>query len=98
MNVELQVHLEGTEDPDAPYVWWAESDQFPGFSAVADHLNELLKRSEIALKDLVGEDVKVVPTMVPTGEPVLGDLTFHEDGEGNRTVHVSPPTRTSVPA
>jgi hypothetical protein len=104
-KVELHVHLEGTDDPTSPIIWWADTDDFPGFSAAADHLNELLKRSEVALVDLAGEDVEVHPTMVPNDEPIsapsitlTGDLTFNEDGEGNRTVQVFPPTRTTVPA
>ncbi|MHB1710356.1 MAG: DUF1902 domain-containing protein [Acidimicrobiales bacterium] len=105
MVIKLRVHLESTDDPESPFVWWAESDEVRGFSAAAGHLAELLARSQDALADLLGQEIEVSPTMVPNDEPVeapsttlRGDLTFSKADCGQETVQVSPPMKARVPA
>lgn len=59
LNVRLLVHLEVVPGGDPAFVWWAESDEVPGFSAAADHLPDLMKQAVDALGDILGEDVTI---------------------------------------
>jgi hypothetical protein len=62
-TVTLRVHLEATGEIGDGFVWWAESDDEPGFSAAADHLPELLARARAALAEIRGEEVAIVTQM-----------------------------------
>lgn len=104
MAIELHVHLEATNDPESPCVWWAECDEVPGFSAAASHLAELVARSEAALADLLGQEIDVAPTMVPNDEPIeapsitlTGDLSPGTLGSAQETVWVPLPVKIQVP-
>ena len=65
MQIDLEVHIEATGDRDEPAVWWAETEQVPGFSASAPHLAELLERTEAALSDILGDEVALKPNLTP---------------------------------
>jgi hypothetical protein len=55
MDIRVLVHLEAVPG-EARLVWWAESPDVPGFSALDDDLPGLMVRTEIALGDqLSGE-------------------------------------------
>jgi hypothetical protein len=53
--VKIRIHLENVMEPSSRLVWWAESDDVPGFSALADDLNELLVRCDISVADILSE-------------------------------------------
>jgi predicted RNase H-like HicB family nuclease len=55
MKIRLVVHLEAAAGQESPFVWWAEADELPGFSAAADHLRELLARAEAAIPEVLRE-------------------------------------------
>lgn len=52
MRARILVHLEASESGP---VWWAESADFPGFSAAADTLVDLRRRATAALSELAEE-------------------------------------------
>lgn len=70
MTVVLKIHLEAAGPlPDDGFVWWAESDDLPGFNAAADHLPQLLSQSTEAIKEITGvDDIAILPQMVFDGE------------------------------
>ena len=55
MEIKVHIYLEPLGDPMRS-VWWAESPELPGFYAAADHLPELLTRSEAAVREIVTEE------------------------------------------
>lgn len=61
MNVELVIHLDSADDQA---VWWAESDDVPGFSASADSLVELRRRAHAAIGEIVGEPARIRERLV----------------------------------
>ena len=104
MAIELSVHLEATGETSPGFVWWAETEAVPGFSAAADHLDELLQRSEEALRDIVGADVELEPKLIPlddldtAGQPEL-DASAEALWSGSPpAVRVFPPPRVAQPA
>ncbi|MDA8267941.1 MAG: hypothetical protein M0013_06150 [Actinomycetota bacterium] len=52
MRAHILVHLEASESGP---VWWAESADFPGFSAAADTLVDLRRSATAALAELAEE-------------------------------------------
>lgn len=52
MRARILVHLEAS---DSGPVWWAESPEFPGFSAAGDTLVNLRRRTNAALSELASE-------------------------------------------
>lgn len=64
MDVRLHIYLEATP---SGVVWWSESPDVPGFHATDLRLQHLIQRSEVAIFEILGEVVRVVPTLV--GEP-----------------------------
>jgi predicted RNase H-like HicB family nuclease len=66
MTLALKIHLEAVGEPDdGGFVWWAESDDLPGFTAAADHLPDLLAQSADAIREITGdENVEIVPQLV----------------------------------
>ena len=66
MTVVLKIHLETAGPrPGDGFVWWAESDDLPGFNAAADHLPELMSQSTEAIKEITGDDdVEIVPQVM----------------------------------
>lgn len=66
MTVVLKIHVEAAGPlPDDGFVWWAESDDLPGFNAAADHLPELLSQSTEAIKEITGvDDIEILPQVV----------------------------------
>ena len=79
-------------------MWWAVSDDVPGFSAAADHLPELVTQATAALREIEGDDVEVVQ------EVVFDEVAIHPepvaaDTEPERTVRqkiVSSPALETV--
>lgn len=67
--MRLKIHLEAAGAPGDGFVWWAESDDLPGFSAAADHLPELLVESTAAIKEIEGDDVEIIQEVVFDEEP-----------------------------
>jgi hypothetical protein len=84
-TITLRIHLEPAGDIDAGFVWWAESDQVPGFTAAADHLPELIDRARAALIEIEGPDVEILPQM-----------EFDDAEVESRTDSVSAPTAPAV--
>jgi predicted RNase H-like HicB family nuclease len=64
VNITLKIHLEPTGALEDGFVWWAESDDLPGFSAAADHLAELVSNAKSAIAELLGADAVIVQQMV----------------------------------
>lgn len=81
MKVKLLVHLEAAEG-DRPFVWWAESPQVAGLSVAADHLRDVLERSDSAIRALLSEQGVDVSDLAV--EPVLCAI----DEESTRGVEV----------
>jgi hypothetical protein len=64
--IDVLVHFEPLEDDATKAVWWAESPQVEGWSAVADHLKELLALVRVGLPFyLEQDDVTFTPCLVP---------------------------------
>ena len=102
MDIQLRVHWEPVDD--AGWVWWADSEQLPGFSVAADHLPEMLERAQAVIGEegLAAEGARILPTLVSDdwpSEPAAvndaktSDLTTRGP-EGQRAVN----TRKLVPA
>ena len=71
VNIELRVHLERVDDVDTRWIWWADSQQLPGFSAAADHLPDLLERAREVIRDggLADADANITTVLVPLEPP-----------------------------
>lgn len=54
MNVTVHAYLESTGAGESSN-WWSESPDVPGFYAAAEHLPELIIRSEAAAREIVAE-------------------------------------------
>ena len=69
MDIQLRVHLEPGEGTE--WVWWADSEQLPGFTAAADHLPDLLAKAKDVIREegLAAEDTKIVAVLVPLEHP-----------------------------
>ena len=52
MDVQLVIHLERA---DRDIVWWAETDDVPGFSAAADTLVDMRAHALAALAEIAAE-------------------------------------------
>jgi len=82
VNVTLLIHLERAEDEDgARLVWWAETDDLPGFSAAADHLPDLLDQAAAAINEIAGEPVEIHTLLVPADEASAGPDPIDIDAE-----------------
>lgn len=80
MTVRLLVHVERVPEKGlAPFVWWAESPDVPGFSAAEDYLPALIKSCRDALAELRPGD----------------DLTFTLDAPPSSTVADVVPASTA---
>jgi hypothetical protein len=79
VEVTLKIRLEPTGDADSPFVWWADVDDMPGFSAAADHLPDLLRQAKAAVEELLSEPVEIRHKVV-----------FVDDESGADSVSVSP--------
>ncbi|CAN5763475.1 hypothetical protein BH23ACT10_BH23ACT10_33480 [soil metagenome] len=105
MPIRLHVYLEGTP---SGAVWWSESPDVPGFHATDVRLQNLLRRSEIAIYEILGEMVVVNAELV--GEPPAseGERVSHgwseadpgpaESNDDTRGVVASSVVRTPVAA
>lgn len=99
MDIQLNVHFEPVGSDE--WVWWADSDQVPGFTAAADHLKEMLKRARLALEaeGVITRDSKVTTLLVPAEPPsepaalndVRPDVTAPKGPEGRQSVKVRGP-------
>jgi hypothetical protein len=69
VDIQLRVHWEPVEG--AGWVWWADSEQLPGFSAAADHLPELIERAHAAIREegLAVEGARITTVIAPVDWP-----------------------------
>jgi hypothetical protein len=67
VDIELRVHLERVDDADTRWVWWADSQQLPGFSAAADHLPDLMSKAKAVILEegMATEDAKITTVLIP---------------------------------
>jgi len=73
MEINLLVHIEAIEE-EKKVVWWAESEELPGFSSAADHLPELLSLCREAIADMGFEDVTIRPSLAGPSNDTRGGL------------------------
>lgn len=72
--IDVLVHFEPLKDDATKAVWWAESPQVEGWSAVADHLKELLALVHEGLPFyLERESVDFKPQLVTTPSQGAGN-------------------------
>lgn len=67
MEVTVLIHLEIVQPDDSALpkvVFWARSEDAPGFYAAADHVDELLSLCKEGLADQFGEEVHVKSLLV----------------------------------
>jgi len=87
VTVVLKIHVEAVGAPGEGFVWWAESDDLPGFNGAADHLPDLMRQSTEAIKEITGDDdVEIVPQM------------NFDDEDSERRQPSSPAASDSAPA
>ena len=72
MDITLVIHLEVAEDPQPKFVWWADSEDLPGFSSAADHLQELLKLSREAIDEMALGKVNIRYAWAPPENQAKG--------------------------
>ncbi len=65
--VRLAVHMEPVPQ-ERRIAWWADSEDVPGFSAVANSLPELRERATAALREVVATDVDIRYLLVSNRE------------------------------
>jgi predicted RNase H-like HicB family nuclease len=87
MDVRLLIHLDRLDDEQRA-VWWAESPDVPGFSAVGDTLRELRSCSISALEEICAAPIVVREQLIAVEEP--GDAVPRVDTES--------PVQVVVPA
>jgi predicted RNase H-like HicB family nuclease len=87
MNVTMHAYLEPT-GTGATSSWWSESPDVPGFYAAAEHLAELIIRSEMAVREIVteqspGEPISFIWTLMDSSAPPSeADEVIHVTQEG----------------
>jgi hypothetical protein len=87
---QLWVHLEATDDAEAPFVWWAEVvDEMPGFSAAANTLADLIRGATAAVTEIAGHDVELCFMLAPSQERDAA-------GDSDRTLNERQPAPRSV--
>jgi hypothetical protein len=83
MDVTLVIHLEIAEDPDPSFVWWAESNDLPGFSSAADNLPELLRLSRQAIDEMDLSEVSIRYTLAPPESETRGAFDHPVRGDND---------------
>ncbi|HET9732098.1 MAG TPA: hypothetical protein VFP54_05430 [Acidimicrobiales bacterium] len=91
MHVRLIVHLERVPDQPEEFVWWAETDQVPGFSAAAGHLPTLLERAKAALTEFIGDEPELAYELAAARTPEhegarLVDGSYRHAGRSPRVI------------
>lgn len=86
MNVTMHAYLEPTGTGETSS-WWSESPDVPGFYAAAEHLPELIIRSEVAVREIVAEQNPDEPVsfswaLMASAPPSEADEVIHMTQEG----------------
>jgi hypothetical protein len=98
VRVRVLVHLERVADSDTRFVWWAETPDVERFSAAADHLADLMDRTELALRDiLAAEDLDISYRLVGKTRSAHGPVTQRSGGSQGEEVRGASPVLVSVP-
>jgi hypothetical protein len=65
--IEILLHIERADLPGQPpeFVWWAESNEFPGFTAAAPTLAELRSVVRDAVRELDLSDSEIQERLSP---------------------------------
>lgn len=98
MEITLLIHMEAVIPNDGTnpkVVFWAQSEDAPGFYAAADHLKELLELSTDGLKDQLGEDVTILAQLVKEETTQGPPVRYQQQVEGMDTPLVGPPLTSS---
>lgn len=59
MSITVKIHLERAGSDGAEFVWWAESDDLPGYSGAADHLPDLIAQTRSVTAELLTPDTEI---------------------------------------
>jgi hypothetical protein len=83
-----------TDSGEPKVVFWATSEELPGFHAAADHLKELVQLSTDALEDELGETPTILSRFVKTNTTQGPPVRYQQQVKGMDTPLTGP---TSAP-